>query len=239
MTAPWEATRTTWGTRPPWGSSTPSQLLTTPICTTSPAHSWSWCLSSRRTCSGSKRSFIMRRGYRWPLLLHVFCLSWSFILLSLFSMVSGILLKIWRDAFVPSQSWHVLFLCAFKVRKGFWRLPPQFWLGDVSKIRVLDPHFLHQTAEKLLHMPLQIKGRQVSSDATFNPPPEVPRIHSNGAFFLVLLLCVCLCMAGVCDCERAPTGVCGLSLRYVGGWPIALVCPAGVILSVCVPYLSH
>eukprot|EP00066_Takifugu_rubripes_P017271 XP_011606537.1 PREDICTED: CMP-N-acetylneuraminate-beta-galactosamide-alpha-2,3-sialyltransferase 4 isoform X2 [Takifugu rubripes] len=46
-----------------------------------------------------------------------------------------------------------------RVRRGFWRPPPQVWLGDVSKIRVLDPHFLHQTAEMLLHMRQQIKGR--------------------------------------------------------------------------------
>ncbi|KAK7883226.1 hypothetical protein WMY93_029400 [Mugilogobius chulae] len=39
-----------------------------------------------------------------------------------------------------------------RVRKGFWKPPPQIWLGDPSKIRVLDPHFLRQTAERLLHM---------------------------------------------------------------------------------------
>lgn len=66
-----EATRTTWETRPPWGSSTPSQLLTTLSFTTSPTHSWSWCLSSSKTCAGSKRSFTMRRGYKWPFL-HIF-----------------------------------------------------------------------------------------------------------------------------------------------------------------------
>ncbi|XP_041851437.1 CMP-N-acetylneuraminate-beta-galactosamide-alpha-2,3-sialyltransferase 4 isoform X2 [Melanotaenia boesemani] len=47
-----------------------------------------------------------------------------------------------------------------RVRKGFWKLPPQIWLGDVSKIRVLDPHFLHQTADKLLQIPLHPKGKQ-------------------------------------------------------------------------------
>uniref|UniRef100_A0A1A8QZE2 CMP-N-acetylneuraminate-beta-galactosamide-alpha-2,3-sialyltransferase 4 n=2 Tax=Nothobranchius TaxID=28779 RepID=A0A1A8QZE2_9TELE len=46
-----------------------------------------------------------------------------------------------------------------RVRKGFWKPPPQIWLGDVSKIRVLDPHFLHQTADKLLHL-LPPKGKQ-------------------------------------------------------------------------------
>ncbi|XP_072248945.1 CMP-N-acetylneuraminate-beta-galactosamide-alpha-2,3-sialyltransferase 4 isoform X1 [Leuresthes tenuis] len=47
-----------------------------------------------------------------------------------------------------------------RVRKGFWKPPPQIWLGDFNKIRVLDPHFLHQTAEKLLHIPLHPKGKQ-------------------------------------------------------------------------------
>lgn len=42
-------------------------------------------------------------------------------------------------------------------RKGFWKLPPQIWLGDASKIRILDPHFLHKTAERLLHIPLHSK----------------------------------------------------------------------------------
>ncbi|XP_034023891.1 CMP-N-acetylneuraminate-beta-galactosamide-alpha-2,3-sialyltransferase 4 isoform X2 [Thalassophryne amazonica] len=46
------------------------------------------------------------------------------------------------------------------VRKDFWKPPPQIWLGDVSKIRVLDPHFLHQTAERLLQIPLHPKTKQ-------------------------------------------------------------------------------
>ncbi|XP_041657363.1 CMP-N-acetylneuraminate-beta-galactosamide-alpha-2,3-sialyltransferase 4 isoform X2 [Cheilinus undulatus] len=47
-----------------------------------------------------------------------------------------------------------------RVRKGFWKPPPQIWLADVSKIRVLDPHFLHQTADRLLQIPLYPKTRQ-------------------------------------------------------------------------------
>ncbi|XP_036006059.1 CMP-N-acetylneuraminate-beta-galactosamide-alpha-2,3-sialyltransferase 4 [Fundulus heteroclitus] len=47
-----------------------------------------------------------------------------------------------------------------RVRKGFWKPPPQIWLGDVSKIRVLDPHFLHQTADKLLRLFPQ-KAKQI------------------------------------------------------------------------------
>lgn len=54
----------------------------------------------------------------------------------------------------------LLFICALKVRKGFWKPPPQIWLGDVGKIRVLDPHFLHQTADRLLQIPLHPKSRQ-------------------------------------------------------------------------------
>ncbi|XP_054651004.1 CMP-N-acetylneuraminate-beta-galactosamide-alpha-2,3-sialyltransferase 4 [Dunckerocampus dactyliophorus] len=47
-----------------------------------------------------------------------------------------------------------------RIRKGFWKPPPQIWLGDVGQIRVLDPHFLHQTAEKLLRIPLNPKSKQ-------------------------------------------------------------------------------
>ncbi|XP_068601588.1 CMP-N-acetylneuraminate-beta-galactosamide-alpha-2,3-sialyltransferase 4 [Brachionichthys hirsutus] len=47
-----------------------------------------------------------------------------------------------------------------RVRKGFWKPPPQIWLGDVSQIRVLDPHFLHQTADRLLRIPLHPKSKQ-------------------------------------------------------------------------------
>lgn len=51
-------------------------------------------------------------------------------------------------------------MCAFQVRKGFWKPPPQIWLGDFSKIRVLDPHFLHQTADRLLQIPLHPRSKQ-------------------------------------------------------------------------------
>ncbi|XP_061916517.1 CMP-N-acetylneuraminate-beta-galactosamide-alpha-2,3-sialyltransferase 4 isoform X2 [Entelurus aequoreus] len=53
-----------------------------------------------------------------------------------------------------------------RVRKGFWKPPPQIWLGDVGQIRVLDPHFLHQTAEKLLRIPLNSKKNQNSAHPT-------------------------------------------------------------------------
>lgn len=74
--------RTTWVTRPPWGSSTPSRHLTTPSCIMNPAHLWSWCLSSNKTLGGWKRSFIMRKGYRWPLFLSVFHLTLFFLSIS-------------------------------------------------------------------------------------------------------------------------------------------------------------
>lgn len=47
-----------------------------------------------------------------------------------------------------------------RVRKGFWKPPPQIWLGDALNIRVLDPHFLRQTAERLLHIPLHGSSKQ-------------------------------------------------------------------------------
>ncbi|KAG7266873.1 hypothetical protein CRUP_013849 [Coryphaenoides rupestris] len=47
-----------------------------------------------------------------------------------------------------------------RVRKGFWKLPPLIWLGDTSKIRVLDPHYLHQTADRLLQIPLHSNNRK-------------------------------------------------------------------------------
>ncbi|XP_038817076.1 CMP-N-acetylneuraminate-beta-galactosamide-alpha-2,3-sialyltransferase 4-like isoform X2 [Salvelinus namaycush] len=47
-----------------------------------------------------------------------------------------------------------------RVRKGFWKPPPQIWLGSTSRIRVLDPHFLHGTASSLLQIPLHPKRKQ-------------------------------------------------------------------------------
>uniref|UniRef100_A0A3P9M3M4 CMP-N-acetylneuraminate-beta-galactosamide-alpha-2,3-sialyltransferase 4 n=1 Tax=Oryzias latipes TaxID=8090 RepID=A0A3P9M3M4_ORYLA len=35
-------------------------------------------------------------------------------------------------------------------RRGFWRPPPLLWLVDRSKVRVLDPFFMHQTRKQLL-----------------------------------------------------------------------------------------
>ncbi|XP_016369549.1 CMP-N-acetylneuraminate-beta-galactosamide-alpha-2,3-sialyltransferase 4-like isoform X1 [Sinocyclocheilus rhinocerous] len=47
-----------------------------------------------------------------------------------------------------------------RVRKGFWKPPPQIWLGGASQIRVLDPYFLRLTASKLLQIPLQPHRQQ-------------------------------------------------------------------------------
>ncbi|XP_066565743.1 CMP-N-acetylneuraminate-beta-galactosamide-alpha-2,3-sialyltransferase 4 isoform X2 [Amia ocellicauda] len=43
-----------------------------------------------------------------------------------------------------------------RVRKGFWRPPPQIWQGKTSQVRVLDPFFLQETATKLLNIPLTL-----------------------------------------------------------------------------------
>lgn len=40
------------------------------------------------------------------------------------------------------------------VNEGFWRRPPQTWLGNTSKIRVLDPYFQLHTAKLLLRIPV-------------------------------------------------------------------------------------
>ncbi|XP_070986789.1 CMP-N-acetylneuraminate-beta-galactosamide-alpha-2,3-sialyltransferase 4-like isoform X2 [Oncorhynchus clarkii lewisi] len=53
-----------------------------------------------------------------------------------------------------------------RVRKGFWKPPPQIWLGSTSRIRVLDPHFLHGTASSLLQIPLHPKRKQVTDSCS-------------------------------------------------------------------------
>ncbi|XP_051934553.1 CMP-N-acetylneuraminate-beta-galactosamide-alpha-2,3-sialyltransferase 4 isoform X4 [Hippocampus zosterae] len=68
--------------------------------------------------------------------------------------------------FVPFKQQDLLWLKEIlynekRGRKGFWRPPPQIWLGDFAQIRVLDPHFLHQTAEKLLRIPLTPKSKRI------------------------------------------------------------------------------
>ncbi|KAI1903359.1 hypothetical protein AGOR_G00026380 [Albula goreensis] len=55
---------------------------------------------------------------------------------------------------------RVLLLTLSIVRKGFWKPPPQIWLGKTSHIRILDPIFLHQTASRLLNIPLKPKNNQ-------------------------------------------------------------------------------
>lgn len=53
-----------------------------------------------------------------------------------------------------------------RVQKGFWKPPPQVWTGDTSKVRVLNPYFLHQTAEHLLHIPLHSNRQQTVHPTT-------------------------------------------------------------------------
>ncbi|KAI4905312.1 hypothetical protein NFI96_022729 [Prochilodus magdalenae] len=47
-----------------------------------------------------------------------------------------------------------------RVRKGFWKPPPQIWLGPTSQLRILDPYFLHLTASKLLEIPTEPKKQK-------------------------------------------------------------------------------
>ncbi|XP_028857714.1 CMP-N-acetylneuraminate-beta-galactosamide-alpha-2,3-sialyltransferase 4 isoform X2 [Denticeps clupeoides] len=47
-----------------------------------------------------------------------------------------------------------------RMRKGFWKPPPQIWTATSSQIRVLDPYFLQHTASKLLKIQLTSRGKQ-------------------------------------------------------------------------------
>ncbi|MBN3318025.1 SIA4C sialyltransferase, partial [Atractosteus spatula] len=51
-----------------------------------------------------------------------------------------------------------------RVRKGFWKPPPQIWQAKTSQIRVLDPFFLHETETRLLNLTVNVnpKSREVS-----------------------------------------------------------------------------
>lgn len=81
--------------------------------------------------------------------------------------VFGVLLVFLLQPFCDSIIPPCLCVFSFQVRKGFWKPPPQIWLGDASKVRVLDPHFLRQTAEKLLRIPLHPNSKQVREAASF------------------------------------------------------------------------
>ncbi|XP_029571394.1 CMP-N-acetylneuraminate-beta-galactosamide-alpha-2,3-sialyltransferase 4 isoform X3 [Salmo trutta] len=79
---------------------------------------------------------------------------------------------------------HTSVLSASLVRKGFWKPPPQIWLGSTSRIRVLDPHFLHGTASSLLQIPLHPKRKQVrqlrtSSHLQLRPGQDKCDTNSN------------------------------------------------------------
>uniref|UniRef100_A0A3B3BHP4 ST3 beta-galactoside alpha-2,3-sialyltransferase 4 n=1 Tax=Oryzias melastigma TaxID=30732 RepID=A0A3B3BHP4_ORYME len=38
-------------------------------------------------------------------------------------------------------------------RRGFWKPPPLIWLVNRSNVRVLDPHFMHQTVKQMPFQP--------------------------------------------------------------------------------------
>lgn len=98
-------------------------------------------------------------------------------------------------------------MCAFQVRKGFWKPPPQIWLGDVSKIRVLDPHFLHQTADRLLRIPLHPKSKQVREAVSFNlrtgcfgsSPHQIVALSLIKPNLISLKLLVCVMLLRCCS----------------------------------------
>ncbi|XP_021473291.2 CMP-N-acetylneuraminate-beta-galactosamide-alpha-2,3-sialyltransferase 4 isoform X1 [Oncorhynchus mykiss] len=75
-----------------------------------------------------------------------------------------------------------------RIRKGFWKPPPEIWLGKTSHIRILDPYFLQQTASRLLRLPL-------------NTPPktnQIPTHPTTGilAIYVALNYCDVIHIAG-------------------------------------------
>uniref|UniRef100_A0A4W5RFB0 CMP-N-acetylneuraminate-beta-galactosamide-alpha-2,3-sialyltransferase 4 n=1 Tax=Hucho hucho TaxID=62062 RepID=A0A4W5RFB0_9TELE len=75
-----------------------------------------------------------------------------------------------------------------RIRKGFWKPPPEIWLGKTSHIRILDPYFLQQTASRLLRLPL-------------NTPPktnQIPAHPTTGilAIYVALNYCDVVHIAG-------------------------------------------
>ncbi|XP_038861165.1 CMP-N-acetylneuraminate-beta-galactosamide-alpha-2,3-sialyltransferase 4-like isoform X4 [Salvelinus namaycush] len=75
-----------------------------------------------------------------------------------------------------------------RIRKGFWKPPPEIWLGKTSHIRILDPYFLQQTASRMLHLPL-------------NTPPktnQIPAHPTTGilAIYVALNYCDVIHIAG-------------------------------------------
>ncbi|KAJ8275627.1 hypothetical protein COCON_G00073790 [Conger conger] len=53
-----------------------------------------------------------------------------------------------------------------RMRRGFWKPPPQFWLGKASQIRILDPFFMQQTASRLLNLPMTSINQNPSHPTT-------------------------------------------------------------------------
>nr|XP_015192887.1 PREDICTED: CMP-N-acetylneuraminate-beta-galactosamide-alpha-2,3-sialyltransferase 4 isoform X1 [Lepisosteus oculatus] len=46
-----------------------------------------------------------------------------------------------------------------RVRKGFWKPPPQIWQAKTSQIRILDPFFLHETETRLLNLTVNVNPK--------------------------------------------------------------------------------
>ncbi|XP_042630692.1 CMP-N-acetylneuraminate-beta-galactosamide-alpha-2,3-sialyltransferase 4-like isoform X4 [Cyprinus carpio] len=67
-----------------------------------------------------------------------------------------------------------------RIRKGFWKPPPQIWLGRASQIRVLDPYFLRLTASKLLRIPLKPRKQQSTGNVTSQASSEMPTSGTEG-----------------------------------------------------------
>ncbi|KAJ7996824.1 hypothetical protein DPEC_G00222530 [Dallia pectoralis] len=68
-----------------------------------------------------------------------------------------------------------------RTRKGFWKPPPQIWKGRTSNLRILDPYYMHQTARRLLNLPI-------------NTPAKRKRISmkpTTGILAIVVALNVC------------------------------------------------
>uniref|UniRef100_A0A3B3BGM2 CMP-N-acetylneuraminate-beta-galactosamide-alpha-2,3-sialyltransferase 4 n=1 Tax=Oryzias melastigma TaxID=30732 RepID=A0A3B3BGM2_ORYME len=43
---------------------------------------------------------------------------------------------------------------------GFWKPPPLIWLVNRSNVRVLDPHFMHQTVKQMAQIPTQKRNQK-------------------------------------------------------------------------------
>lgn len=117
--------RKTWGTRPPWGSSTLSQPSTTLDWTMSLTPLWSWCLSNSKIYGGSKRSSTMRRGYWMCVRMHSSTckhrLSYAHTVISLSFVLSSVCLNWTHSVYFSSLS--VLHIRNNYLRGSTWAVP--------------------------------------------------------------------------------------------------------------------